>query len=243
MLHITFTLNGTRTQASCEPDQHFLDVLRETCGVTSPKDGCSPQGYCGCCTILIDGRPALACLRKASQMEGKDVITLEGIDPAKREALARAFVQEGAVQCGFCTPGIAMRAYALLERDATPAEDSIRRALSGNLCRCTGYTRIVDAVRTAGEMWDDGRIDRQEPRNSNFFGEDFGMKRASPVNGSESKHGVGRSAARYRGWDHTVGRKPYVADMRVEDMLHGAVVLSEYPRATVTRLDASRALA
>ncbi len=243
MPQISFTLNGTRTEASCEPDQHFLDVLREECGITSAKDGCSPQGYCGCCTILVDGRPALACLRKAEQMDGRDVVTLDGIDPVKRETLARAFVQEGAVQCGFCTPGIAMRAYALLERDSEPTRQTIQRALSGNLCRCTGYVRIVDAVQTAAEMWSGDPIDRTDPRRSHFFGEEFGLTRMLPAAASASGVAIGTSAARYRGRDHTVGEKPYVADMRVEGMHHGAVVLSEHPRATVTGIDTSRAAA
>jgi xanthine dehydrogenase molybdenum-binding subunit len=109
---------------------HFLEVLRERCGVTSPKDGCAPQGTCGCCTILVDGKPALACLRKPEQMEGKHVTTLEGIPAAKRDLLSQAFVQDGGIQCGFCIPGIVMRGYALIEKRGAPDRDSVARALS-----------------------------------------------------------------------------------------------------------------
>jgi xanthine dehydrogenase molybdenum-binding subunit len=176
-------------------------------------------------------------------MAGKDVVTLDGIDPAKREALARAFVQEGAVQCGFCTPGIAVRAYALLERDSAPTRETIQRALSGNLCRCTGYARIVDAVQTAAEMWSGEQVDRRGPRRPHLFGEDYGLERTPTVREPYARAAIGESAARYRGRDHTVGEKPYVADMRVEGMLHAAVVLSEHPRAIVSGIDTSRATA
>ena len=111
---VTFTLNGRPTTVPYEDGMHLLEVLREECGVTSAKDGCAPQGVCGCCTVLVDGRPALACLKKPAEIAGRSVVTLEGIPEAERALLARAFVQEGAVQCGFCTPGIMVRASSLL---------------------------------------------------------------------------------------------------------------------------------
>ncbi|HLE60411.1 MAG TPA: 2Fe-2S iron-sulfur cluster-binding protein, partial [Thermoanaerobaculaceae bacterium] len=158
MANVTFRLNGRETTARYEEGMHFLEVLREECGITSPKDGCSPQGVCGCCTVLVDGHPALACLKKPQDLAGREVVTLEGIPKAQRDLLARAFVQEGAVQCGYCTPGIMVRAFSLLERGRTSDREAVARALSGHLCRCTGYQRILDAIRTAGEAWANGGV-------------------------------------------------------------------------------------
>ena len=145
MPEITFTLNGEETTVPYEEGMHFLELLREECGVTSAKDGCAPQGYCGCCKIMVDGRPTLSCLRKPEKMGGREVLTLEGVPEEKRAILAEAFVQDGGVQCGFCTPGIVMRAASLM--DGEPDRDRIAKGLAGHLCRCTGYSRIVDAVQ------------------------------------------------------------------------------------------------
>jgi xanthine dehydrogenase molybdenum-binding subunit len=240
MPEVSFTLNGRAITVSYEEGMHFLEVLRDRCGVTSPKDGCAPQGYCGCCTILVNGRPVLACLRKPEQMAGKDVTTLEGLSEAKRWVLSDAFVHEGAIQCGYCIPGIVARASALLDDGRACDAVEVRKALSGHLCRCTGYARIVDAVQTAGEAWSGGRgADTAEPRRPHFFGEQFGAKRSSELG---NLAGIGRSLVRYRGVDHAMGDKAYVADMQVDGMLHGAVVLSEHPRATVTSIEVSAAL-
>jgi len=237
---VTFTLNGRETTARYEEGMHFLEVLREECGITSPKDGCSPQGTCGCCTVLVDGRPALACLKKPQEMAGREVVTLEGIPDAQREVLARAFVQEGAVQCGYCTPGIVVRSFSLLERGRTSDREAVAGALSGHLCRCTGYQRIFDAIRTAGEAWaNGGTFAGETPRRADFFGERYGLRRTSVGN----THGVGASVPRYQGLDQTLGKKPYVADLREPAMLHGAVVLAAHPRARVLAIDTGPALA
>jgi selenium-dependent xanthine dehydrogenase len=240
MPDVTFRLNGRMTTAHYEEGMHFLEVLREECGVVSPKDGCSPQGVCGCCTVLVDGHPALACLKKPQEMAGREVVTLEGIPEAQRQVLARAFVQEGAVQCGYCTPGVVMRAFCLLERGKTSDRPAVARALSGHLCRCTGYQRIFDAIRSAGEAWANGGTFLGEaPRRADLFGERYGLRRTSVG----SAHGVGASAPRYRGLDQALGAKPYVADLREPGMLHGAVVLAAHPRARVLAIDAHAALA
>ncbi len=237
---VTFRLNGRETTARYEEGMHFLEVLREECGVASPKDGCAPQGTCGCCTVLVDGRPALACLKRPHEMAGHEVVTLEGIPKAQRDVLARAFVQEGAVQCGYCTPGIMVRAFSLLERDKAADRDAVAKALSGHLCRCTGYQRIFDAIRTAAEVWASGGVFAGEtPRRSDFFGTRFGLARASV----DSSRGVGASEPRYRGLDQALGKKPYVADLREPGMLHGAVVLAAHPRARVLAIDPAPALA
>ena len=238
MPQLTFRLNGRETDAAYEDGMHFLEVLREVCGMTSPKDGCAPQGYCGCCAVLVDGRAVLSCLRKPESVQGKSVTTLEGLPAHQRELIARAFVQEGGLQCGYCTPGLAVRACSLMEHQGVEDRDAVSRAISGHLCRCTGYTRIVDAIRTAGEAWknngDDGvTVPDGKPRRPFFFGEELGLRRPSPY----SDRGIGSSSPRFLGEDYTLGQKPYIGDMRVDGMLHGAVVMSRHPRARVLEID------
>src|SRR5467141_1600040 len=132
MPKITFHLNGKVTEASYEPGMHFLEVLREECGIVSAKDGCAPEGTCGCCLILIDGWPALSCLRKPEQMQGHDVVTLEGVPEETCRVLSEAFVLEGGVQCGFCIPGILVRAASLMEQGRTDARRAVAQALDGH---------------------------------------------------------------------------------------------------------------
>ncbi len=231
---VSFTLNGSPTTARYEDGMHLLEVLREECGVTSPKDGCSPQGYCGCCTVLVDGHPALACLKRPAEVEGREVVTLEGVPEAKRQVLARAFVQEGAVQCGFCTPGIMLRAASVLDRGKGRDRDTVGRALSGHLCRCTGYTRIFDAIARAAEAWESGApLPTSGPVRPPVFA----------AGHAAATTGVGAAAPRYRGVEYALGAKPFVADLRVDGMLHGAVVLAAHPRARVVALDPAAALA
>jgi xanthine dehydrogenase molybdenum-binding subunit len=242
MPRIRFTLNGTPTEASYEPGMHLLEVLREECGVVSAKNGCAPEGACGCCLVMIDGRPALSCLRKPEQMDGHDIRTLEGIPEELRRTIGEAFVLEGGVQCGFCIPGIVVRAASLIEHGKADDRDAIAKALDGHLCRCTGYGRIIDAIQTAGEVYRQGGELPQEPRRHDYFGEQFGLTRNPAfVSGNGNGHGIGRSVARHGGLEQTLGQKPFVDDMRVADMLHGAMVLTEHPRAKVLRIDASEA--
>lgn len=243
MPELTFTLNGRQVTTAYEAGMHFLEVLRGVGGITSPKDGCAPQGACGCCTILVDGQPVLACLRQPEQMQGREVVTLEGIPERARQLLAEAFVREGAVQCGFCTPGILIRAYSLLKQGRAHDESVVRKALSAHLCRCTGYQRIVDAILTAGEVWEKGgMLPRRGPRHSDFFGEQFGGRRATALLREEGAAGVGGSSARYQGRELALGEKPFVADLQVAGMLHAAPVFSAHPRATVLRIDTTPAL-
>jgi xanthine dehydrogenase molybdenum-binding subunit len=239
MPEITFTLNGGPTAATFEEGMHFLEVLREVCGITSVKDGCAPQGVCGCCTILLNGKPALACQLDPAKADGGEVVTLEGLPERQRQLLADAFVREGAVQCGYCTPGIAMRAAHLVTKGLTADRRRVERGLAGHLCRCTGYNRIVDAIQTAGEAWQNGSdLGDGSPRRPNHFGEDYGLARSSEIPEAE---GIGASTDRYRGRDQTLGAKNFVADMTVDGMLHGALVLADHPRARVLGIDASKA--
>lgn len=146
---ITFTLNGKRRTESVDPASRALDLLREELGLTGTKDGCG-VGECGACTIVVNGLAVNACMIPAAQLDGADVLTVEGLkDTPIGRALQSAFVSCGAVQCGFCTPGMLLSAYALLLDNPLPKEADIRRALAGNLCRCTGYQPIIEAVQAA----------------------------------------------------------------------------------------------
>ena len=221
----------------------FLEVLREECGVVSPKNGCAPEGVCGCCAILVDGQPVLPCLRKPEHMAGRDVVTVEGLAADLRRVLGQAFQLEGGVQCGFCIPGIAIRAAGLLEHGHGLDRDEIAKALDGHLCRCTGYARIIDAIQTAAEAWR-YRTDLPpaEPRRHFYFGEQYGFSRSASRNGKHA-NGVGASPARYLGIEQALGEKPFVDDLRVPGMLHGSPVLSPHPRAKVLSIDTAEALA
>ena len=146
---INFILNGKQITIDADPDRRVVDVLREDCGLTGTKEGCG-AGECGACTILVDGESSLSCLMLAAQLAGRKIITIEGISNNDRlHPLQDAFIRQGAVQCGFCTPGMILSATALLNRDAHPTREDIRKGLRGNLCRCTGYQKIVDAVEAA----------------------------------------------------------------------------------------------
>jgi CO/xanthine dehydrogenase Mo-binding subunit/aerobic-type carbon monoxide dehydrogenase small subunit (CoxS/CutS family) len=244
MPSIRFTLNGKSTEATYESGMHLLEVLRESCGVVSAKNGCAPEGACGCCLVMIDGRPALSCLRKPEQMDGHEIVTLEGLPEETRRIIGEAFVLEGGVQCGFCIPGIVVRAASLIEHGKSDDPGAIRKALDGHLCRCTGYARIVDAIQTAGEAVKNGGRLPTQPRRHDFFGERFGLHRNVAVAGIRSGlspggvegHRIGDSPARQGGLEQTLGEKPFVDDMRVPGMLHGALVLTEHPRARVVRI-------
>ena len=246
---IRFTLNGKETTASYEPGMTLLEVLREDCGIISAKNGCAPEGACGCCLVLIDGTPALSCLRKPEQNEGREIVTLEGLPEDVRKRMSDAFVLEGGVQCGFCIPGIVVRASTLVEQGKTSDRAAIAKALDGHLCRCTGYGRIIDAIQTAGEAAACGDcLTRTEPRRHSFFGEEFGLQR-NPVfatgNGKSNGkgQGVGHSISRLNGAEQTLGDKHFIDDMRVPGMLHGAMVLTEHPRARILKIHVDEAAA
>jgi len=249
MPNLNFTLNGKRTTCAYEPGMHFLEVLREECGIVTAKNGCAPEGTCGCCTIIVDGRPAMACLRKPEQMEGRDVVTLEGIPEDMRRVLSESFVLEGGVQCGFCIPGIVVRATSLMQQGTADNREAVAKALDAHVCRCTGYERILDAVQTAGEAWKgDKKVHGEQPRRHCYFGEEFGMTRkaeyAAASNGKpDSRDGIGKSPLRYGGLNQTLGERPFVEDMKAPGMLHGAMVLSEHPRTRVLAIDTEKALA
>ena len=148
---LSFRLNGQPVEIACEPARVLLDLQREDLRLTGTKRGCD-LGTCGCCAVLVDGRPTLSCLTLARLVEGRAVDTIEGITPARGlSAVQRSFVEHGATQCGFCTPGFIVTATALLRANPNPTRAEIERAVSGNLCRCTGYAKIIEAIRAAAE--------------------------------------------------------------------------------------------
>jgi carbon-monoxide dehydrogenase small subunit len=149
---ITLTINGENRELSVAPRKLLSDALREDCGLTGTHVGCE-HGVCGACTVLVDGRPARACLTYAIQMEGHELSTIEGLaQQGKLSPLQQAFHEEHGLQCGFCTPGIIMTFEAFLAENPDPSEAEIREALSGNLCRCTGYHNIVRAIVKAAQI-------------------------------------------------------------------------------------------
>ncbi len=218
MTAIEFTLNGTPVAADVRDDETLLDVLRERLGLTSMKDGCSPEGSCGACTVMVDGKAVVSCAQKATHVRGKEVTTLDGLARTRRDEWAHAFVSSGASQCGFCSPGIVMKAEALLNKNPSPSRDEVARGLAGNLCRCTGYVKIIDAVELAAAA-----------------------RRGEPLPALDASGRVGTRTPRYQGLELALGDKPYVNDMAEPGMLHGALRFSDHPRARVLSIDASRA--
>jgi aerobic-type carbon monoxide dehydrogenase small subunit (CoxS/CutS family) len=146
---MTLTVNGETRDLIVAVHKTLLEVLREDMGLTGTKHGCE-LGECGTCTVLVDGEPVLSCLALPVEIQGRDIRTVEGMaDGSRLHPLQQAFAELGAAQCGYCTPGILLTAEALLEDNPTPSRDEVRVALAGNLCRCTGYTKILDAVELA----------------------------------------------------------------------------------------------
>ena len=154
---VRFTLNGAEAALFVEGGANLLDVLRRGAGDLSPKYGCG-QGTCGACTVLVDGRPHLACLTLAETVEGRRVETTAGLaDGARLHPLQESFMESFAAQCGYCTPGMLMAAKAILDREPSPTREQVVEAISGNLCRCTGYEPIIEAILTAAQRMQDWR--------------------------------------------------------------------------------------
>ncbi|MHB8457326.1 MAG: molybdopterin cofactor-binding domain-containing protein, partial [Acidimicrobiales bacterium] len=211
-----FVLNGKTVEVN-DGHPHLLAALREELGITSAKDGCSPSGQCGCCTVLIDNKASISCQISLERVAGKSIVTLEGLDEAERRRFAAAFASTGALQCGFCTPGIVVRLKALLDKKGSglTREDAARH-LGAHLCRCTGYAKILDAVE---------------------------LLAAGTEVATELPRGIGARGMKYESLQLALGDRPYVDDLRVPGMLHGALRLADHARAEVLGIDSSKALA
>jgi len=219
----TFRLNGEEVKVG--DHEHLLAALREELAVTSPKDGCSPSGQCGCCTVLLDGKAVVACQVSLARAEGKEVTTLEGLSEEERGRYSRAFAERGALQCGFCIPGIVLRAKSLIDKKGgAMTRDDAARHLGAHLCRCTGYVKILDAVEA---------LARGEERDPSAVAT---TTRAPAVAG-----GIGSRDARYQGEALTLGDKAYVDDLRLPGMLHAALRLADHARADVVGIEAGAA--
>ena len=211
-----FILNG-ETVTARDDHPHLLAALREELGITSPKDGCSPSGQCGCCTVLIGGKARISCQTPMGKVEGADITTLEGFDPDEVDRMADAFAACGALQCGFCTPGIVVRTKALIDKNgADLTRDQASRQLGAHLCRCTGYIKVLDAVEALAR----GDV---------------------PV--VVQPGGIGSRGVKYEGRSLSVGKRDFIDDMRVDGMLHGALKLADHARADITSIDVTAAAA
>jgi carbon-monoxide dehydrogenase small subunit len=165
--HVSIRVNGENVEVAFAPHKTLLEVLREDLGLTGTKHGCE-LGECGCCAVLVDGQPVLSCLALGVAMEGRDVATVEGMaDGTSLHPLQQTFAELGAAQCGYCTPGILLTAKVLLEKQAAPSRHEIKEALSGNLCRCTGYIKIYEAVELAAARM---RGEQAEPAEETMYG-------------------------------------------------------------------------
>ena len=215
------TVNGTEHALAEGPERSLLEVLRDELGLRSPKDGCSPQATCGSCAVELEGKVVYACATPVEKAEGKRVRTLEGFDERVRDALAEGFAAGGGSQCGFCIPGIALRAACLLEQGATPSAQEIERELRFHLCRCTGYKKIVSSIQGAAARLAGGA--------------------AAPAPPGSGRVGTREPKVRIR--EAVLGQQQYVTDLCLDGMLHGALRLSDHPRARVLRIDASAARA
>ena len=211
---VALTVNGSAVTVSAR-HPHLLAALREELQVISPKDGCSPQGQCGCCTVMIDGKASITCQMSLERVAGKSITTLEGMDQGEVQRYADTFAACGALQCGFCTPGIVVRAMAQVnKKGAALTREEMARHLGGHLCRCTGYVKILDAIEALAR----------------------GEHVAPVANG-----GVGSSGVKYEGVELAVGRRPYIDDMMLPAMAHGALVLTKHARADIVDIDTSAA--
>ena len=209
-------INGNITETN--KSKNLLEYLRDDLDLTSAKNGCR-EGACGTCMVIVDGRAIKACVLKTDKLEGKKITTLEGLSQRERDVFAYAFTETGAVQCGFCIPGMVMSATALFLKTLEPTKDQVKKALVGNICRCTGYVKIEEAIMMSAEIM---RTEREIPKR-------------------ECKGMVGSHVHRIDGPGKAVGEGTYAEDIKIDGMYYGSAVRSEYPRARVLSIDAREA--
>ena len=216
-IHLNLKVNGKDYQLQVDPRQTLMSVLRDDLGLTGTKQGCD-DGTCGTCMVTVNGAMARACRVDVDRVQGKEVLTIEGLGTAERlHPLQEAFIKADAVQCGFCTPGMIMAAKALLDRNPAPTRAQIVKALGSNLCRCTGYNSILDAVARAADLG--GGVPFPEPQMQ------------------------GEVYRRIDAQDKVLGTALYAADLTMPGMLHGAILRSPHPHAEILDIDDSEARA
>ncbi len=211
-----FILNGQ--EKSIDENKKLLKYLRDDCNITSVKNGCS-EGACGTCMVIVDGKAIKACVLTTEKVNGKEITTIEGFTDREREVFAYAFTEAGAVQCGFCIPGMVISAKALFNRTLDPTMEEVKKALIGNICRCTGYVKIEKAIMMAAEIF---RENKEVPKVS-------------------CKGLIGEPMARVDAKDKTLGLGEYTDDIRINGMVYGAALRSKYPRALVKSMDITEA--
>ena len=220
---ISFTVNGIDRRILCDPKRSLLKVLREDIGLTGAKEGCA-QGHCGACAVLVNGKAVLACRYPISKARGAEVVTIEGLGDARNpHPLQAAFVSVGAIQCGFCTPGIIIRAKALLDAEPSPDRRRIAKALRPHLCRCTGYQKIIDAVQLGAAV---------------LRGE-----AAPPELHAKGRDTLGQPVMRRDALAKAVGGMVYAADLLLPECLHLKILRSPHHSARILSVDAGPALA
>ena len=206
-----FVLNGIEKEFQGDSELSLLHYLREIEGIVSPKNGCAPQGTCGACVVEVDDRALLSCVIPMKKMQGKRISTTEGLGEYRQQVFSNAFVEKGAVQCGYCTPGFVMQANVLLKKNLNPSRQEVEKAINPNLCRCTGYKKVVDSILYAAEAFQENRTIPPPMTNGK----------------------VGQRHPRYQAGQAVLGQRPYIDDMRIAGMLHSALKWSEHPRAKV----------
>jgi aerobic-type carbon monoxide dehydrogenase small subunit (CoxS/CutS family) len=213
MFHLV--INGA--EHTIEYDKKLMDYLRDDLRLCSVKDGCG-EGACGACTVLVDGKPVKACVQKLSKFEGKSIVTVEGLSDREKEVYVYAFGKVGAVQCGFCIPGMVLAGKALIDGNPAPTREEVKKALRGNICRCTGYVKIEKAILLAAEIFRENK------------------KPQPPI----PTAGMSEPLPRVDVAEKVLGSGEFVDDIVLPGMLYAKALRTQYPRARVNRVDVSR---
>ncbi len=216
---ITFKLNNEEINYSGNDNKSLLDFIRKDKGLTSVKDGCSGQAACGACTVEMNGKAVLSCVTKLSKLQDAEVYTPEGFPEYVKDTIAKALVNEGGVQCGFCTPGFISRTKVLLQDNPEPTIEEVRKAMKSHICRCTGYKKIEKGILTAAKA----------------------IKENKTLEIRKTSGKIGESQPKYRAYKTAIGERKFVDDMSFEGMLFGALKYSDYPKAKVIKIDVSEA--
>lgn len=215
---LEFNLNGEAFTALIDDETSLMTVLREQAGLTSPKNGCAPQGSCGCCTIILDGKAVSSCAVPAKNAKGKNVLTLEGFTERERDVFAKSFTLAGGLQCGFCIPGIVVRAKHLINKTPLPTRDEIADALNNHICRCTGFVKVIDSIELASQVFNGKALPEA----------DYSGK-------------IGSSLPKMDGEKFVLGERPFIDDITLPEMQYAAFLFSPHPRIKVNKINTSEA--